>query len=964
MRAIHFSCFGTPMPTQSTSGRASLIWSTSASSSSLGHRPERRRVAADDVDARVAPAQVERELDERALVAPAVEPDAVAALGAAVAVAEHQLRAVDAVRQVRAEHVRRPDDRHPVGQRRAWRRGAPPPSPGRRRPTRQRVHRRRRRRSRARALATMPSITSIAPLVVGHRDRDAEDLARRDLGGGGRGVRARPPLAAAGCRCILAAGKCNPRESPPMRRVSWRRMRGPGEARLLASGALLQQVAQASGLVALLVIVTLLARRLSVAELGAYGLVASLAGYLLVLRNSVASSAVRAMAAAPRARRARATCSPPRRRCTPSWGWPRALLIALVAAVLAATILDGELADDARAGGLGLGASRRSGIAASVYLDALRAERMFAAAARAEIVAVGALPRADGRADPRRARTSPWSSPSAARCRCSAGCICAVVVRRAAAAAPARARRAPRGAHRAAIVPTAGWLLVVELSNLVMYASGRIVLGAYRTPTAVGQYEGPVRAHNLLYALGGALAVPTVPTASRYVAAGDRRRLRRAGRARQPLHARAVRAAVRDADDARRADPRGLARASATRTGRRRSAILVSYWLLYGGADRDARLPRRRGRGARGRGSRSRPPRALNLALALVLTPELGIEGPALATAVGARRRPSRCCSARACARPGVPLGELLGRAAIPAYTLGALLAGGAAGAAASALEPETLPAVAASRSAGCSPTGSPSTHSCSTPPSAAARGLFGPAFEPELAQQRRLAVARGGSAARAPASSMPTSGSSKRKPDSRAPGRSRRSSCRGRRPPPRGRRSRARSRPGRRAGGGARRPARNPPSCRTLGEPGRMSTSTSRILPRAQRTSFAMPGWKCIPRSTPLPEREWLSCTHSSWMPSSASVVAREVSRKKPRASPWTTGSSKDRALQAGLQSSHARSEATHALGDQARQRERRGGRRGRARCARAARARCPDTTKSSTSRPSRAERLRADAR
>ena len=71
------------------------------------------------------------------------------------------------------------------------------------------------------------------------------------------------------------------------------------EARLLASGALLQQVAQGAGLLVLLTIVTILARRLdSVAELGAYGLVASLAGYLLVLRNSVASSAVRAMAGA------------------------------------------------------------------------------------------------------------------------------------------------------------------------------------------------------------------------------------------------------------------------------------------------------------------------------------------------------------------------------------------------------------------------------------------------------------------------------------------------------------------------------------------------------------------------------------------------------------------------------------------------------------------------------------------
>ena len=73
---------------------------------------------------------------------------------------------------------------------------------------------------------------------------------------------------------------------------------GPGEARLLASGALVQRWRRRSGLLALLVIVTILARRLSVAELGAYGLVASLAGYLLVLRNSVARSAVRAMAAA------------------------------------------------------------------------------------------------------------------------------------------------------------------------------------------------------------------------------------------------------------------------------------------------------------------------------------------------------------------------------------------------------------------------------------------------------------------------------------------------------------------------------------------------------------------------------------------------------------------------------------------------------------------------------------------
>ena len=51
------------------------------------------------------------------------------------------------------------------------------------------------------------------------------------------------------------------------------------------------------------------------AELGAYGLVASLAGYLLVLRNSVASSAVRAMAGAAEPEE-RAACSLRRPRST------------------------------------------------------------------------------------------------------------------------------------------------------------------------------------------------------------------------------------------------------------------------------------------------------------------------------------------------------------------------------------------------------------------------------------------------------------------------------------------------------------------------------------------------------------------------------------------------------------------------------------------------------------------------
>ena len=55
MRTIHFSCLGTPIPTQITSGRACVDLLGDRLVLLLGERPERRRVAADDLDARVLP---------------------------------------------------------------------------------------------------------------------------------------------------------------------------------------------------------------------------------------------------------------------------------------------------------------------------------------------------------------------------------------------------------------------------------------------------------------------------------------------------------------------------------------------------------------------------------------------------------------------------------------------------------------------------------------------------------------------------------------------------------------------------------------------------------------------------------------------------------------------------------------------------------------------------------------------
>ena len=463
---------------------------------------------------------------------------------------------------------------------------------------------------------------------------------------------------------VLGAGVAQSGEGAP----------GPGEARLLASGALLQQVAQASGLVVLLVIVTVLARRLSVAELGAYGLVASLAGYLLALRNSIASSTVRAMASAvgPGERgRMFSTAAA----LYAGVGLATGLIIVGAALGIAGFILDGELASDARVGGTGLGVVTAIGITATVYLDGLRAERRFVLAARTEIVAVGLhltmmLTLIFSGADLSVIIAASGAIPL------WSGALCALAARR----ERLPFRFTPAGVSRErvmTIVPTAGWLLVVELCNLAMYAFSRVILGVYRTPAAVGRFEGPVRAHNLLYALGGALAVPVVPTAARYVATGDDRRLRELV-VRGTRYTLALFVPVCVTLIALAAPILEVWLGERYASGDLALAILVSYWLLYGGLVVTPGFLVGAGM-ARAVARIMVVVAAANLALSIALTPELGLEGPAVATAVpffvafpfmlrvGLRAS-------------GASVSQLAERAWAPNYLLGAVLALGLLG--------------------------------------------------------------------------------------------------------------------------------------------------------------------------------------------------------------------------------------------------------------------------------------------
>src|SRR5712664_2604383 len=78
------------------------------------------------------------------------------------------------------------------------------------------------------------------------------------------------------------------------------------------------------------------------------------------------------------------------------------------------------------------------------------------------------------------------------------------------------------------------------------------------------------------------------------------------------------------------------------------------------------------------------------------------------------------------------------------------------------------------------------------------------------------------------------------------------------------------------------------------VGEPGRMSTATSKISPCTARISLpcGRRSCACSPRSVPRAERDWLSWTKECGMPASRYLRSWKVSRRWPRASRNTSGS------------------------------------------------------------------------
>jgi O-antigen/teichoic acid export membrane protein len=442
------------------------------------------------------------------------------------------------------------------------------------------------------------------------------------------------------------------------------------QARTLAAGSLAQQAAQVTGLLAMFAIITVLARRLSLAELGAYGLLTSVAGYLLIVQNAAAGGAVRAMAGAPDDA-ARSAAYSTAVTLYALAGLAAGALVALLGVGLMALIdVSGGVRHQAQLGSLLLGVVTAVGWPLTITRDALRASQRFVRAAMTEMGALllyvalvlglvyagGSLSLVIGASG-----TIPLL----------VGLGCAVVAR--VTRLPYRFRRGAIDRHAAReVVGVAGYLSLTEAAAAAIYAVNRAILGLFRSAATVGLIEGPIRAHNLVRSLNGAVIVTALPTASRYRAEDDERRLAEL-LLRGARYTLALVVPLTVTGMLLAAPVLDVWLGDRFRTASGAMAILMSHWLVNGCSGLLIAVLAGVGR-ARDVARYAVAVAVLDVVLAVALTPLLGLEGVAIATSLPYIAL-FPVLLRWALVRVPVDLGSLLREAFLPAYALGAVLA-------------------------------------------------------------------------------------------------------------------------------------------------------------------------------------------------------------------------------------------------------------------------------------------------
>jgi len=441
------------------------------------------------------------------------------------------------------------------------------------------------------------------------------------------------------------------------------------DARRLATGSLAQQAAQVTGLVAMFVILAVLARQLTRSELGVYGLLNALAGYLLIVQNAAAGSAVRSMAAARDDRAGSVAFSTAALLYVAAGAGAGVLLAGVGIALAGALDLSTEVARQARLGAVAVGVVTFVGWPLTVYRDALRADGRFVLAASTEMVsllAYAALVLGLALAD-----APLWAivgAGAAIPLLAGIGCTLAALI----VGLPWRLswRLADRAVGRE-LLGLAGYISLTEAASAAVYALSRAILGIYKSAATVGLYEGPVRAHNLIRALNAAVTVTVLPTAARYQAEGDDRRQREL-LVRGSRYTLALIVPIAVVGMVLAAPILDVWLGPDYREAGSAMTILMSHWVLNGMSGVAAAMLVTVGR-ARDLARWALMVAGAAIALALILTPPYGLDGVALATAIPYVALFPYLLWITLRAVP-VPLGELVRRAFVPAWTLGLIL--------------------------------------------------------------------------------------------------------------------------------------------------------------------------------------------------------------------------------------------------------------------------------------------------
>jgi O-antigen/teichoic acid export membrane protein len=468
-------------------------------------------------------------------------------------------------------------------------------------------------------------------------------------------------------------GGCDTRPVPEGDATATREPSGRPESgkheRHLAISTIAQQASQLVVVVTSLVAITVLARRLSLPEFGTYGLLVSLTAYVVFIQGSIEAAAVKSIAEATDQRRRDGAFSTALTLYAAAGVAAGAILVVGGTALLGVFNIPARLHHEAQISVLALGVMTCIGWPCKVFQDILRGTQRFVESASAEIgasLAVGGLLIAlavNG--------ASLWLLVGAgASPPFFIGIVSALIVfwRR----LPYRFRRSEvtwgtvRGFGR-----MSSYLSLIGLSGLVIYSMDRAILSAFRSPSIVGLYEGPVRGHNLVQQVHGTLAVPVLPTAARYLAEDDTERTRELLlRGTRYILAAVVPLALVIMILAQPILRVWLGPKFAS--GATAMTLLVAYWLINANTGVAGSMLVAAGR-ARGLAGYAAGVAAANLLLSLALTPSLGLNGVVLGTTLSYLLAFPLFLAMTLSTFP-VSLAELAREAWLPAYATGAFV--------------------------------------------------------------------------------------------------------------------------------------------------------------------------------------------------------------------------------------------------------------------------------------------------